>query len=329
MRSYRLGIFGFPNAAGLPLTEQNLGLLDQRLGIEWVRDNIAKFGGDPNRIILWGQSAGAISADDYNFAYPNDPIISGLILNSGTSLLPLANADNKQTNFTSVAKDLGCGNRSVETEVECMRNVKSSTIIKYLKDGADTGTSTVVFSPIVDNRTRFSNYTARVLEGNYTRKPAIIGTTTNEGVGFLPYNRELGPDQAGVDLMTAQYFLCPSGEMTKGRYATNSITFRYLYGGNFSNISPLWWMNAYHSAELPLIFGTHEIARGSGTEFQKKVSEMLQDFWVAFAEDPVNGLPKLGWHKYEPNGKAVLVGYQDKVVQNIAQCTLEAPCNEN
>lgn len=53
--SYRVNIFGFP---GLPGMSQNLGLLDQRLAIEWVQKNIAAFGGDPKRIVLVGQSAG-------------------------------------------------------------------------------------------------------------------------------------------------------------------------------------------------------------------------------------------------------------------------------
>jgi acetylcholinesterase len=66
--SYRINIFGFPNAAKLRQDMQNLGLLDQRLGLEWVRDNIVNFGGDPKRITLWGQSADAISVDNYNFA---------------------------------------------------------------------------------------------------------------------------------------------------------------------------------------------------------------------------------------------------------------------
>lgn len=47
---YRVNIFGFPNAAGLDDDKQNLGLLDQRLAVEWVRDNIAAFGGDVSRI---------------------------------------------------------------------------------------------------------------------------------------------------------------------------------------------------------------------------------------------------------------------------------------
>ena len=53
--SYRINIFGFP---GLPGMDQNLGLLDQRLAIEWVSKNIAAFGGDPTRITIFGQSAG-------------------------------------------------------------------------------------------------------------------------------------------------------------------------------------------------------------------------------------------------------------------------------
>jgi hypothetical protein len=79
-------IFGFPNAANL--TDQNLGLLDQRLALEWVRDNIANFGGDPSKIVAWGQSARAIAYDYLNFAYPEDPIVNGMILDSNTTFYP-------------------------------------------------------------------------------------------------------------------------------------------------------------------------------------------------------------------------------------------------
>ena len=64
--NYRLGILGFSGAPGLT---QNVGLLDQRLAVEWVRDNIAAFGGDPTRITLFGHSAGSASVDYYNYAW--------------------------------------------------------------------------------------------------------------------------------------------------------------------------------------------------------------------------------------------------------------------
>jgi cholinesterase len=81
--SYRLNIFGFP---GSPSTANNLGLLDQRLALEWVRDNIKAFGGDPSRITLFGQSAGGASVDHYTFAWTDDPIVSAFIPQSGTAV---------------------------------------------------------------------------------------------------------------------------------------------------------------------------------------------------------------------------------------------------
>jgi acetylcholinesterase len=80
-----MNIFGWPNAKGLRSDELNLGYLDQRLAIEWVRGNIHAFGGDCERITLWGHSAGAVSVDSYGFSYAHDPIVSGMILSSGTA----------------------------------------------------------------------------------------------------------------------------------------------------------------------------------------------------------------------------------------------------
>lgn len=325
---YRLGIFGQPNAAGLADDEQNLGLLDQRLALEWIRDNIANFGGDPERITLWGQSAGAVASDNYNFAYPDDPIVSAFIMHSGTSFLTLTSVDPEHTNFTSVATSLGCGNLNATAEVDCLRKVPYKEIISFLKARSDNGTTpALTFNPIVDNRTKFSNYTARALAGNYTRKPAIIGTTVDEGGVFLPYNRTYGPDPAVADSITLNSFLCPVVQTTRDRFASNTTTFRYLYGGNFTNISPQFWEGAYHQADMPLVFGTHSIARSNSTALEVAVSEAMQDFWLAFAEDPVKGLPEAGWEAYEPAGEAVLFGWEGKAVQPIKEADLEAPCD--
>lgn len=63
--NYRVGGFGFLGGKEvLAEGSANLGLLDQRLGMQWVADNIASFGGDPDKVTLWGESAGAISIFD-------------------------------------------------------------------------------------------------------------------------------------------------------------------------------------------------------------------------------------------------------------------------
>ncbi|KAG6876786.1 hypothetical protein C0993_000447, partial [Termitomyces sp. T159_Od127] len=78
--NYRLNIFGFPNAPQLisnTTQPQNFGLLDLDAAVQWVHDNIAAFGGDPERIVLFGQSAGAVAIDAYTFAHPQDTIVKG------------------------------------------------------------------------------------------------------------------------------------------------------------------------------------------------------------------------------------------------------------
>jgi carboxylesterase type B len=92
--NYRVGGFGFlPGKEVLADGSSNLGLLDQRLGLQWVADNIAAFGGDPTKVTIWGESAGAISVMDQMLLYNGDhtykgkPLFRAGIMNSG-SIVP-------------------------------------------------------------------------------------------------------------------------------------------------------------------------------------------------------------------------------------------------
>lgn len=84
--NYRLGVWGFLQTPQL-LAEgnSNAGLLDQRLAFRWVKENIAAFGGDPNRITIWGESAGAQSIGYHLFSYDgrNDDLFHSAIMESG------------------------------------------------------------------------------------------------------------------------------------------------------------------------------------------------------------------------------------------------------
>jgi carboxylesterase type B len=78
-----------------------------------------------------------------------------------------------------------------------------------------------------------------------------------------------------------------------------------MYAGNFSNISPLPWLGAYHGSELPLLFGTHGNYRGSSTEYEIAVSKAMQDAWRAFANNPEHGLAGQLWPPSTPNRDVV------------------------
>jgi len=66
--------------------------------------------------------------------------------------------------------------------------------------------------------------------------------------------------------------LGPATESVRVRQQTNLMTFRYEYGGNFSNISPEPWMGAYHSSELPMLMGTYGDFRSPGTQLEAATS---------------------------------------------------------
>jgi cholinesterase len=168
--NYRVNIFGSPNAPGLE--DQNLGLLDQRAAVEWARDNIASFGGDPDRMVIWGQSAGSMSVDYYSFTYPEDPIASGMSLDSGTAFSDITSRDKAQTNFTFVAENVGCGGFQNDSSglLSCMRGVDGLKINDFMAEYAKSAQRPgISFGPVVDEKTVFSNYTERMLQGKQAK----------------------------------------------------------------------------------------------------------------------------------------------------------------
>jgi carboxylesterase type B len=77
-RIFRLNIFSAPNNPQSTGGIGNFALSDIEAAIKWVHENIAGFGGDPDRITISGQSAGAIAADAYAYSHPNDTIVKGV-----------------------------------------------------------------------------------------------------------------------------------------------------------------------------------------------------------------------------------------------------------
>lgn len=308
--NYRLNIFGFPNARGL--TEQNLGILDQRAALEWVRDNIAAFGGDPTRIMQWGRSAGSSATDIHAYAYYKDPIAQSYYMESGTvfSTNPVK-PDPVFSNFTFVARNVGCGNpcggqcknedEFGAAELDCMRQVSMIQISNFIGKYADEAkTPPLRFSITVDDRVVFSDYHARSGAGKFARRPAILSFTANEFSSLMPWPKndlEKGPDQATVTAFTVSGWACALFNSTVYRNRLDVPVFRFQYAAEFPNLNVYDWLGAYHNAETPLVFGTYGLLDhiANTTKLQVEVSHSIQDRILAFAKDPFHGPQKLGW----------------------------------
>ncbi|KAF2096315.1 carboxylesteras-like protein [Rhizodiscina lignyota] len=330
--NYRVNVFGFPNSRAL--TDNNVGLLDQRLAVEWVRDNSAAFGGDPKRIMLWGHSAGAASVNMYSYAYPDDPIISGGICDSGTAEIS-GSKDVEHTNFTFLAKRVGCDDANGAAELDCMRKVPATKLEQSLVDYINShATPALSFVPVLDNKTIWANYTDRALKGQVAKFPQILGSNSNEGAYFINFTLA-GPGPAALYAATQRVIACPVAQEVRNRALTGLPTYRFQYGGNFSNISPLPWMGAYHGAELPLIFGTFDEYHGRATPFEFALSDIMQSLYLSFATYPSippslgHGLPnEWAWPDYSPKTDSMLLfGSNGDLVQEVPGSIIDANCS--
>ena len=164
---YRLNIFGF---SGAPGETPNVGLLDQCKAIEWVRDNIANFGGDPARITIMGQSSGGAAVDYYSYAHLNEPIVAALISHSGTtrSWAP-STPQFAHSSFLTAAASLGCSGPGMVT---CMRNQSFQAILNAtakVKPLPAALLTQPVFYPMIDNVTIFEDYETLSAAGAFAK----------------------------------------------------------------------------------------------------------------------------------------------------------------
>lgn len=87
---YRLGPLGFLSLGSDSSAPGNAGLLDQQLALRWVHDHIADFGGDPQHVAIFGESAGAASVGYHLLSRGSDDLFQSAILQSGSPLSPWA-----------------------------------------------------------------------------------------------------------------------------------------------------------------------------------------------------------------------------------------------
>jgi carboxylesterase type B len=172
--NYRTNMFGFPGAPGVK--DQNPALLDQRLAVEWTRDNVAAFGGDPDRITLFGESAGGSSVDYYAFTWAKDPIINAMITQSGTAMMsgpfaPLPIEERHKAWYATTEK-LGCGGQSAgpEATLKCAQTKSTKEIQDAMPQATGFKATVGYFGPTVDERTLFSDVYARAKAGKFIQK---------------------------------------------------------------------------------------------------------------------------------------------------------------
>lgn len=179
----------------------------------------------------------------------------------------------------------------------------------------------------------FSNYTERLSQGHIATIPKIIGTVANEGSALLPYpssNATVGPNVNAMITATLST-VCASYETSLLRHQIGLTTYRYQWAGNFSNLGGgVPWLGAYHYSDLYMVFGTYLITPGASPEVEVKTSQLMQDFFLGFVENPV-GSQAAGWPAYVTSdaegGKMARFGADGQTFQVINGDVVDGPCH--
>ncbi|KAK1813871.1 hypothetical protein LTR12_011779 [Friedmanniomyces endolithicus] len=291
--NYRMNIMGFPNAAGL--YDQNLGLMDQRLALEWVS-------GSALHTAPW--------ADNSNFTFVAQNVGCNHPTNASAELecmrgVPYA----KIINFMGQYQD-------------------NSTLRAPMQPA-------ISFGAVPDERLVFENVTERYEMGFVTKVPMIYSSVANEGGSLQrypvndPYN---GTNQTAANAITTGFALCPAADTTKLRHSIGLPTYRYQYAGNWTNQDPLPWMGAFHSSDLAMLMGSYPDGNGRPCcePLEVETANAMQDYVYSFMVDPWDGPPSMGWYPMDPTaadwGQMLRFGAGGKAVQNVTGFDVEAVC---
>ena len=143
-----------------------------------MHDNIVFFGGDPNKVTIAGESAGAESVDALITSLPHTTLFQAAILESGQIRIPsILEPATVADPFTALAAALKCPARV--SDLDCVLGASVSSILTIIE------TVPLIFNPVIDNVTRVGDAVSKVAAGQFAQVPVLTGTNLDEATAFV------------------------------------------------------------------------------------------------------------------------------------------------
>ncbi|MEV7284553.1 carboxylesterase family protein [Streptomyces sp. NPDC093252] len=336
--NYRVGMEGFPRFPDAPA---NRGLLDQVAALRWVRENIAAFGGDPDRVTVFGESAGAGSVAALLAMPSARGLFHGAIAQSvpGTYFSPSLAADITSALVAPLGLPPTAAALASQDPHELARS--AAALLPAMREHRDrwgvVAHTVTPFSPVVDGEVLPQAPWQALREGAARDVPLIVGHNRDEFRLFHVLSGG-GPDRTTPEQTRTALELFGPGPAPESAYRAafpdasdddlcvlvqSDWTFRMptlhlaeaqVTGGGRAHVYELTWpapadggaLGACHGLDVPLTFGTYDgIAELFGlrpTPEAEAVSEQFRSAWTAFAEE---GTP--GWQPYDLRSRQVRI----------------------
>ncbi|XP_077467543.1 cholinesterase-like [Stigmatopora argus] len=206
--NYRLGALGF-----LALSDNNIrgnaGLLDQRLALQWVANNIVNFGGDPSQVTIFGESAGSASVGFHLLSPGSHDLFQRAVMQSGSPNAPWATVSKAVANERSMrlARLIGCPTSSPAHLDICLQKTDPWVITSKQFDALTQPTILPIpFPPVVDGYFLPDKIELLLQSPNLPKKDVLFGLNRNEGTYFLVYGMP-GFNITGESLISRMEFM--------------------------------------------------------------------------------------------------------------------------
>ncbi|KAF5315368.1 hypothetical protein D9619_007115 [Psilocybe cf. subviscida] len=206
--NYRLNAFGFlggneVKAAGLG----NIGLRDQRFAMQWVQNHISSFGGDPTRVTIWGESAGAWSVGLHHVINNGvqGQLFRGGIMESGAPPR-LPSITSNQPLFDQLVADTGC--KKATNAIECLRAVPFANLTAAINRTPDLfsfKSLDIIWGPTIDGVVIKRDPLISIQKGLFSKVPIISGNCDDEGTLFSFANLNITTDSAFLNYLHTNY----------------------------------------------------------------------------------------------------------------------------
>lgn len=297
--NYRVGIFGYASCSALDTETKeglsgNYGLMDQIAALKWVHENIAAFGGDPDKITVFGQSAGAMSVYDLLCSPLTKGLIAGAIMESGGGPLPsMTDPEGTRKRTEEFFKYLGCSSANEARAIP--DNILQEKWQEFLAANPVAG---LAVCPVYGTISLPNSIEDTFQNGKYLNVPCIIGTVATEdtATGIAPVPEDMTDMRDGF--MSGALAFCEK-QAEQGRIPA------YQY--HITNIPPGSNYGAFHSSEHMYIFQT--LLRSwrpyTGKDFE--LSRIMCTMWTNFIKtgDPNGeGLPE--WTVFTKESERVM-----------------------
>lgn len=349
--NYRVGAMGFMAHPALTAEQGghsgNYGLMDQIAALKWIRANIAKFGGDPDKVLIMGQSAGASSVVSHIFSPQSKGLFRAAVMSSGCNYRQdgqmLADAEKAGLAMQAQVK---------AADLASLRNVPADRILAAQSEN-QLGLSVSgvrIGGPIIDGFVLPLKKAEALAAGRINRVPVIASYTSNDlGFGFepllaaktmaeygvaatklwgdaAPQFLKLWPVKSDAEVpATARRAATDAGLESNARFcAREQVRLgQTAFIGEYARVHPYVpgvkladqntaTVGAYHTADIPYFFGTQDAfnmfrSTRNWTPWDRELSAKMMGSLIAMAATGSPDTPAMRWRGWTPKAESKIV----------------------